>query len=431
MDNGKGLFSTSSIVLCAVDIACDLLNVFVFHGGTFGMGLATSLGYWVQAIMLMAHFVRPKHYFRYSLKYLRLRYLGTVLGNGTPALVKKLSTTAKEIITNYLNIMVALTTVAIAARGIQSDFMQIFYCIPTGMGRALVTMVGIYYSSNDLKGLRFLYSYALRLGVLLSAGTAAVILLAATLLAGIYTSDADVAALATFSIRWSAVALMFYTSDSLLLHYLQGVGKVRTANTLSVFERFVLPVVAAYVLGALFGSEGILASASISEILMLVLVFVVNCVRCKGIPQEITDVMSLPRDFGGSEVDNLYATTQSTDDVVAECERTYRFCMDHRVGERSAKLMTLFVEEMATNIITSAQRKRKSVRVDFRLYMDGTRVCFSMMDLGDYFDPTLFYELHADDDPTKNIGIRMVVNMAEEVRYYSAFGSNNLVVYLN
>lgn len=71
------------------------------------------------------------------------------------------------------------------------------------------------------------------------------------------------------------------------------------------------------------------------------------------------------------------------------------------------------------------------MRVDFRLYMDGTRICFSMMDLGDHFDPTLFYELHVNDNPTKNIGIRMVMNMAEEVRYYSAFGSNNLVVYVN
>lgn len=60
--------------------------------------------------------------------------------------------------------------------------------------------------------------------------------------------------------------------------------------------------------------------------------------------------------------------------------------------------------------------------------MDGTRICYSMMDLGDYFDPTIFYEMHAEDEPTKNMGFRLVMNMADEVRYYSAFGSNNLVV---
>ena len=335
MDDGKKLFSISSIVLCVVDVACDLLNVFVFHGGTFGMG------------------------------------------------------------------------------------------------RALVTMVGIYYSSNDLHGLRFLYAYALRLGAALSAVTMVAVLLAAPMLSGIYTANPEVAELAMFSIRWTAVAIEFYTSVSLLLHYLQGVGKTRIANTISIFERFIFPVAAAYVLGTLFGSEGILASATISEILVLVLVGVVNCIRCRGIPQELVDVMSLPKDFGGAEADNLYATLRTTDDVIAECERTYRFCVDHDVNEHSAKLMSLFVEEMATNIIKTAARKKAPTRVDFRLYMDGTRMCFSMMDLGDYFDPTLFYELHADDSPTKNLGIRMVMNMAEEVRYYSAFGSNNLVVYVN
>lgn len=357
MDDGKKLFSISSIVLCVVDVVCDLLNVFVFHGGTFGMGLATSLSYWAQALMLIAHFVRPNHYFRYSLKHVSIRHLGAVFSNGTPALVKKLALTGKDILINYLNIMVALTTVAIAARGIQSDFTKVFFCIPTGMGRALVTMVGVYYSSNDLRGLRFLYAYALRLGALLSAVAMGVVLLTAPLLAGIYTTDPEVAAMATFSIRWTAVGIEFYTSISLLLHYLQGVGKTRIANTISIFERFVFPVAAAYVLGMLFGSEGILASSTISEILVLVLVGLVNCIRCRGIPQELVDVMSLPRDFGGAEADNMYATIRTTDDVITECERTYRFCVDHHVEERSTKLMSLFVEEMATNIVKSAQRK--------------------------------------------------------------------------
>ena len=92
----------------------------------------------------------------------------------------------------------------------------------------------------------------------------------------------------------------------------------------------------------------------------------------------------------------------------------------------------LFVEEMTVNVLDHADKvKKEGIYIDFRLFANGGDLCFSMMDLGDYFDPTLFYELHADDSPTKNLGIRMVMNMAEEVRYYSAFGSNNLVVYVN
>ena len=42
LDNGKYLLTTSAAILFAADIAGDLMNAFVFHGGTLGMGLASS-----------------------------------------------------------------------------------------------------------------------------------------------------------------------------------------------------------------------------------------------------------------------------------------------------------------------------------------------------------------------------------------------------
>ena len=74
MDNGKRLFTVSSLCLCAVDITGDLLNVFVFRGGTFGMGLTTSISHLVQLLILFRHFLRPKHYFRLSPKLMRSFY---------------------------------------------------------------------------------------------------------------------------------------------------------------------------------------------------------------------------------------------------------------------------------------------------------------------------------------------------------------------
>ena len=40
--------------------------------------------------------------------------------------------------------------------------------------------------------------------------------------------------------------------------------------------------------------------------------------------------------------------------------------MSHGVAEHSAKLMALFVEEMALNILESVQKKHASTSVDFR-----------------------------------------------------------------
>ncbi len=73
MDGGKKLFSLSAAVLCVVDVIGDLLNAFVFHGGSFGMGLATSVAFMIQLAMLLGRFFRAGSYFHFSLMNCRIR----------------------------------------------------------------------------------------------------------------------------------------------------------------------------------------------------------------------------------------------------------------------------------------------------------------------------------------------------------------------
>ena len=88
-------------------------------------------------------------------------------------------------------------------------------------------------------------------------------------------------------------------------------------------------------------------------------------------------------------------------------------------------------EEMAGNVVEHAIRKgNDSVCVNYRLFADRDSICFSIMDLGDRFDPAAFYELYPDSDPERLFGIRMVMNMAKEVLYYNTYRSNNLTIYL-
>ena len=429
LDSGKKLFTISSVVLCAVDIIGDLLNVYVFHGGAFGMGLATSAAYIVQMLMLVVHFLKRSSYFRLSIKACRLRCLKDIAKNGSPALVKKLAGTLRDILINYINIMVALSSVAIAARGIQSDLFQFLFCIPTGLGRTLITMVGIYYSANDRQGLKGLLSYAVRFGVLISGIAAVITFIAAPLLTGLYTSDPEVISLAVFSIRWMSLALIFDTGIVLVQHYLQGTGNVKYANMLSIGERFVVPTVCAFVMGLLFGSRGILASVAVSKIILILLILLGNLIYCHGIPKDWTQMMFLPNGFGGEQSDNMYAEIRNIADAVRISEQTRQFCLEHHVPDKSAMFTALYVEEMTVNVLDYAQQKQIwNVCIDFRLFVDDEEnIYFSLMDLSEQFDPTLFYKLHKDD--VEHIGIRMVTKMAKEIRYFSTFKSNNLTVY--
>lgn len=439
MDGGRKLFTISSIALCVLNISCDLLNVFVFCWGTFGMGLASAIGYTMQLLIIIIHFLRRRHFFQLSFRYLGMNHLAEIIKNGTPALVKKIAKTIRDILINYINIMVAVSAVAIAAKGIQNDIYELLLCISTGIGRAMMTMSGIYYAANDQKGLTRLYSYAFRLAFKIVGIAAVLVFIFAPQIAKIYADDPEATSLAVFSIRWIAAGLIFDMNISMKQYYMQGIGNRKAANTLSIADRLVIPVLCAMIFGVLFGSKGILVSLTVTKIILTVIIFVIDCIHNKGLPKSWLEIMFLPKDFGGAEDDNLYAEISVLDEVVYESRRAQEFCLEHGVSEHSAMLMGLFVEEMAADVFLREEKikigkkkKKSSVRIDYRLFVDkeSGSICFSMMDLCEHFDPTRFISIHQDSDPEEHLGIRLVMNMAKEVRYFNTFNSNNIIIFL-
>ncbi len=431
MDGGRGAFLISTIVLCICDIVGDLLNVFVFHGGAFGIGVATSIGFILQLLILTIAFVIRKGYFHPALRGLKPSLLKNMLRLGKPDFVKRMAGTLREVFLNYINIVIALSFIAITVRGIQGDLAMLLFCIPSGMGRALGTVNGVYYRANDRRALERLYAYGLKLGVGVSIIIGFMVFITAPLLTRLYTHDPQFIALTIFSLRWMAVGLMFDTSIVLHQGYLQSTGSWKASYALIIGERLFLPVAFALVLGVIFGTKGVLAAYAVSRIFIIVSSFLVNCVRCHGIPRGWKDIMLLPEDFGGDEKNNIYAEIRTMEDVVRESERSYDFCVQHYENKRIPALAALFVEEMAGNVVNHAKKSGDDfIYVNYRLFAEHDRICFSIMDLGARFDPAAFYEMYHNDSPEKHIGIRMVLSTAEEVLYFNTFRSNNLTVYL-
>lgn len=431
MDGGRGVFMISAAVMCVCDITGDLLNVFVFHGGAFGIGVATSIGFIVQMSILLIAFLFRKGYFHPSFRGLKPASFKPLLQSGLPDYVKKMGGTIREVLYNYINIVIAVSFIAITVRGIQGDLAMLLFCIPSGMGRALGTICSVYYRANDRQALERLYAYALKLSIGVSIAIGILVFAAAPLLARLYTHNPQFIALTIFSIRWLAVGLVFDTSIVLHQGYLQSTGSAKASYALIFGERLFLPVALALVLGALFGTKGVLAAYAVSRIFIIVSSFLINCVRCHGVPKEWRDIMLLPESFGGSESDNIYAGMRTMEDVVRESERAYDFCLQHYADRRISNLAALFVEEMAGNVVRHSKNTNRDIAcVNYRLFADRGVICFSIMDLGDRFDPAAFYEMYHNDSPERHVGIRIVMNTAKEVLYFNTFRSNNLTIYL-
>ena len=141
--------------------------------------------------------------------------------------------------------------------------------------------------------------------------------------------------------------------------------------------------------------------------------------------------MLLPDDFGGSTEDNLTAQISTMEDVIAESERAYSFCIEHQADKKHAFKMSLFVEEMAGNIVRHGKaRNNASICADYRLYTNNGKISMCLRDYCETFDPMKYYEIHQGDEPQKNIGIRLVMELAEDIRYINTFNSNCLIITL-
>lgn len=431
MDNGKQLVSLSATVLCLSDIAGDFINALVIRGGVFGMGVATSIAMWLQLLVLLMHFVKKEGYFRLSLKSLKGTHIRDIGQNGLISFVKKLATILRDILTNRINLVVAVSTAAVAAKGMQADLNMLMFCISIGIGRTLLTMSSMYYGAEDLDGLKRAYKYAMLLCIRLLAVVGVILFIAAPLVSRIYTSDPEVTALSVFSIRCMAVSLVPDALNEAFQDYLQGIQNRKLVNTLCFAERFFLPVATAWILGMAFGSRGIMASMAVAKIVLFLLAFVIVCVRCKGLPRKLEDIMFLPEGFGGREEDNIYARFSAMEDVVRESERAHDFCIAHGVDKRGANMVALFVEEMGGNIIRHGRPRRGgSVCADYRISANGGRIGISLRDYCEEFDPMKFNEIHREDNRMSNIGIRMVMSLAKDIRYINTFNSNCLFMYL-
>ena len=432
MDNDKSLFTISALVLCFSDIIGDLINAFVFHGGVFGMGVATSIAFFMQLLTVLIHFAKKNNYFKLSFSSVKKKFIFDIGKAGSPTFINRLATILRDLFVSRINLSVAIATSAVAARATQNDLNTLMFCIGMGIGKTLLSMTGIYFGVNDKKGLKRLFGYSMKFTIIMSSVVGATLFIVAGLIARLYSDNPDVIALSIFSIRCMALSLVLDATTVVFQHYLQGIQNRKLVNLLNIVERLLIPVATAFILGHFFGSKGVLASIAVGKLILVIFIFIMITIHCRHIPKKIEDYMYLPDNFGGDNNDNIYACIRTVNELVSESKRAESFCIEHGCEKGKAKYMALFVEEMAGNILQHGKaRKKDGAFVDYRLSADNGEICLILRDYCAQFDPTAYYNIHNNPkDPFASFGIRIVTQRAKSINYFNAFNSNNIIIHL-
>ena len=197
-----------------------------------------------------------------------------------------------------------------------------------------------------------------------------------------------------------------------------------------------------YALFALFGvfisgisqvllkkSAGRQYSSAIREYLNPLVIVAYAWIKKKGCPRNMDELMAIPADFGAPDTERMDLSVRNMGEVITISRRVQDFCREKGIDERRAYLAGLAMEEMAGNIVEHGfEKDKKSHSVDVRVVHKNEDVILRLKDDCEPFDPGERQRLTEGEDPTKNIGLRIVFKTARELEYQNILGMNVLTI---
>ena len=426
MAGQSNLLIAAVLGMTVADVAFDLLNVMVFHGGMFGMGLASSLSYYVAMLIGGGYFLSRRCVFSFSISRVKARKIRELFAGGAPTVIGMAASVVLIFAINKLLLGIG-GSAAVAAYAVISTIVNASNCISTGAGGVGLTLSGVLYNEEDRAGLSELLGLLARRAALMGVAVTALLLVFARSCVLLFIPIASESqALAIEGLRLYALGLTPCCVSNALRNCYQGTGRVRTMEVICVVANAVLPTLAALLLGRVTGVKGVWLCFVIAETLTLLGVMGYVWKKKQGITWKSEDILLLREDFGVPEKDRMEASMRNLDEVMGFSRAASDFCRGHGGSARLASHLALCVEEMGGNIVTHGFAANEKNHLSIRLQVKDDHWTLRFRDDCMAFDPVS----HVRQNESESLGIRLAMRMAEEARYTYSMNLNNLTLVL-
>ena len=427
MAGRSGLLVAAVLGMTVSDVAFDLLNVYVFHGGMFGMGLASALSYYVAVGVGLVYFLSKKCVFRFSMKLVRTQKIVELFTGGVPSAFGMGASILLIFVLNRLLIKTGGTG-AVAAYAVASAIMNASNCISTGTGGVALTLSGVLYHEEDRTGLGQLLHVLIRYAVEISLAAMTLLLVFAPAAVSVFLPAAGATKdTAILAVRLMALGLVPCCANNALRGFYQGTERILLIEALSLLEGAILPIVAALALSGVLGTTGVWLSFAVGEALALAGVALYVHRASGAQPKGNARFMLLREDFGVSPEEMMEFDIHTLGDAMQAAEKAGQFCLRHGQDMQFVNRISLCVEEMTANVVTHGFADKGGNHLSVLLQHKEDRWVLRFRDDCRAFDPVNYVPREGGPEA---LGIRLVLGMADEVRYTYSLNMNNLTILL-
>lgn len=351
------------------DILFNSLNALVFRGGIFGMGLASSLSYYIALAIGLLFFLRRDCVFHFSIKSVRVKRCLRLIQYGLPTIVNQISYVFLVYLLNKILLSVG-QNVAVAAYSVISSVGNICYSFGTGIGSVALMLSSMFYSEEDRPSIKSLVRTMSIYAIVLDAIVTAVVVLVAPALVTLFLRSNLQAAreITIHGVQLFALCLIPCSLNTTFKHYYQGVNRAGFTQAISVMQNFAFTAIFAVILSSFLGTTGVWLSFVCGEATTFIVISVIVWLKNKKFSFSADAYSLLQKNFGVAAEDCLDVSIRSGEEIVTVSRQISEFCRRHGEDAKSRNLISLCIEVMSNNIVKHGFSDGKEHSIDIRVF---------------------------------------------------------------
>ena len=421
---------TASIIYILANIVLNFLFVGVLNLQALGLALASSLGCWIFLLIQAQYYFTGKALLKFRKGGATGSDAADIIKIGFPAAVTQGYIAIRLFVVNGL--LTKYTGPAgIAAYTAANSLTGIGWAVPMGMAAVSRMLMSVAVGEEDRQSVKDVMKHALtKCEVILFVFMAFCILIAVPL-TRLYYRDPSQPIYQMTRMGFRTIPLAFPLGH-ICLHvnaYAQTIGKQLLTHLESAMDGVIAVVFFSVLLVPKFGINGLYAALYLNGWATVFLPVIYSWIVNRHFPKNMDELLMLPKDFGAPDDARLDLSVRSMEEVVHISRQVQDFCRNRGIDEKRAYLSALFLEEMAGNVVDHGFTKdKKSHSVDVRVVHKDDNIILRIKDDCVRFNPEERSKIVDPEDPEKNIGIRMVYNIAKDITYQNMLGLNVLTI---
>ena len=431
LEGKKNLVVLLSVCGFLLNMTGDLANIFLFKKGLSGMAAATAASNIVVCVFLVIFFLTSSRMFHFSMAGFHKEDLLLICRNGLPSMSYYGSLVLRSAFFNML-IIAKLEGDTLAVMLVVSSFLTVIDALIGGTGDATLLLGGVLYGQRDIRGQRQMLKTALSAGTALLLSVSIATIVFAMPIAGLFSNNSDPSFIvqAARAIRLTAISFVFDALACVLKKNIQSVGRAVYTSVTNVLCNVLYVCLAAWILVRMIGSDGLFLSFSVCYLLILLthIAYAFSLSRNNG-KTGFDRLLFLPENHEISDEDQWVCSIRDGNGCMRASEQMMDLCRARGVDNRKAYLLSLFTEEMTTNVVRHGFRPGLHNIIVLKLIFFREKIILNILDNCAYFDPIHYYErLQGNKDAVSGIGIRLVMGLSKNTVYTSSFSLNNVKI---